>query len=378
MKSGLNISATRLENMRQRRMNRIRRQRAIEVGRSVDTTVKPLALNLDQKRARSNLHLRPHDNRNHQTVTANRVSVVVALGIHLIAILLGAIYIVSPTRLDAEATIIDIIRSGPTDSRSVRPQICNIGEYHFPRDGCLIPNPNSSGWWTPTPGFEKIPRETFKPLLKVTIPPLWLKKIEPEYPSEAKRARKEGKVVLEATIDDDGKAKDIVIKEDTVGFGCAGAAIQALKASRFIPPKRGEEAVAQRIIVPYIFKAEDPSKTLECMVPPEPLCGHPVEYFEGTWPRTQLTKLPSWLKKIEPEYPIEAKCAKKEGKVVLEATIDLDGKAKDIKVKGDDVGFGFARAAIDALEASLFTPAKWGFEIGRARVAVPYIFKFED
>ena len=387
MKSGLNISATRLENMRQRRMNRIRRQRAIEVGRSVDRSVdeslKSTALNSARQKELSNLRVRPQGHPKHGVLTPKRVSVMVALGLHLIAVLLATRFIVWPTHLNADVTIVDVVSSRSTDSRSVGQGICDIGEYHFleyhfPRDGCLIPNPKPSRWWTPTPGFEKIPRETFKPLLKVTIPPLWLKKIEPEYPSEAKRAGKEGKVVLEATIDVDGKAKGIVIKEDTVGFGCAGAAIQALKASRFIPAKRGEETVAQRIIVPYIFKAEDPSKTLECMVPPEPLCGHPVEYFEGTWPRTQLTKRPSWLKKIEPEYPSEAKRAGKEGKVVLEATIDLDGKAKDIKVKGDDVGFGFARAAIDALEASLFTPAKWGFEIGRARVAVPYIFKFED
>lgn len=243
-------------------MNRIRRQRAIEVGRSVDESLKSTALNSARQKELSNLRVRPQGHPKHGDITPIRVSVMVALGLHLIAVLLATRFIVWPTHLNAEVTIVDVVSSGSTDSRSVGQGICDIGEYHFqeyhfPRDGCLIPNPNSSGWWTPTPGFEKIPRETFKPLLKVTIPPLW-------------------------------------------------------------------------------------------------------------------------LKKIEPEYPIEAKCAKKEGKVVLEATIDLDGKAKDIKVKGDDVGFGFARAAIDALEASLFTPAEWGFEIGRARVAVPYIFKFED
>ena len=378
MKSGLNISVTRLENVRQRRMNRIRRQRAIEAGKSVTVSLGPMALNSAQQKEISNFHNRPHVDQQHGIMTPKRVSVMVALGLHLIAVLLGAIYIVSPTRVDAEATIVDIVRSGRTDSRSVRPQICNIGEYHFPRDGCLIPNPNPSEWWAPTPGYEKIRRNAFKPLLEVTTPLLWLKKIEPEYPSEAKSAGKEGRVVLEATIDVDGKAKDIVIKEDAVGFGCARAAIQALKASRFYPAKWGEETVAQRITVPYNFKAEDSSKNFGwegCVIaPPEHTSGYPVEYH----PPTRLTKPPSWLKKIEPEYPIKAKCARKEGKVVLTATIDLDGKAKDIKVKDDDVGFGCARAAIDALEASLFTPAKWGVEIVRFRVAVPYIFKLED
>ena len=62
MKSGLNISATRLENMRQRRMNRIRRQRAIEVGKPVDVSLKSMALNSAQQKELSNLHLQPHVN----------------------------------------------------------------------------------------------------------------------------------------------------------------------------------------------------------------------------------------------------------------------------------------------------------------------------
>jgi len=303
----------------------------------------------------------------------------VALGLHLIAVLLTTRFIVWPTHLNAEVTIVDVVSSGSTDSRSVGQGICDIGEYHFLRDGCLIPNPNPPGWWTPTPGFEKIPRETFKPLLKVTIPPLWLKKIEPEYPSEAKRARKEGKVVLEATIDDDGKAKDIVIKEDTVGFGCAGAAIQALKASRFIPPKRGEETVAPRITVPYNFNVEDSLNTWKRSIcTPKP----PHVEWEGikrnAFKPTEVTRQPKWLKRILPEYPNEAKRARKEGKVVLEATIDDDGKAKDIVIKEDGVGFGCAGAAIQALKASRFIPAKWGEEAVAQRIIVPYIFKFED
>ena len=373
MKSGLNISATRLENMRQRRMNRIRRQRAIEVGRSVDTTVKPLALNPDQKRARSNLHLRPHDNRKHQTVTANRVFVVVALGIHLIALLLGAIFIVSPTRLDADATIVDLVYSVPTDSRSVPQGNSDLGVYHFPRDGCLIPNPHPSKLWFPTLGYEKIRRDALKSL-EVTRPPMWLKKIEPEYPSEAKRAGKEGKVVLEATIDVEGKAKNIVIKEDAVGFGCARAAIQALKASRFYPAKRGEETVSQKIIVPYTFKAEYPVNPFEvgCFLPsPEPIHRDlPVSL--------EITRAPAFRTRIEPKFPRTAYLAQKEGKVVLEATIDVEGRAIDIKVKEDNVGFGCARAAMDALEASLFRPAKRGVEIVPIRITIPYQFKLED
>ena len=59
--------------------------------------------------------------------------------------------------------------------------------------------------------------DAFVPL-EITRMPIFSKRIEPEYPVKAKRAWKGGTVVLEATIDVDGKAKDIVIKEDKVGI----------------------------------------------------------------------------------------------------------------------------------------------------------------
>ena len=108
----------------------------------------------------------------------------------------------------------------------------------------------------PSPGVDPSGGDAFKPT-EILRSASFRYKAEPKYPSEAKRAGKEGKVVLEATIDADGKVKDITVKEDTVGFGCARAAIQALKASRFNPAKRGGESVAQRITVPYTFKIED-------------------------------------------------------------------------------------------------------------------------
>ena len=82
-------------------------------------------------------------------------------------------------------------------------------------------------------------------------------KVEPKYPSEAERAGKEGRVLLMATIGVDGKATDIEVKEDNVGFGCARAAIRALKASRFNPAKRGGENVPQTLTIPYAFKIEE-------------------------------------------------------------------------------------------------------------------------
>jgi len=87
-------------------------------------------------------------------------------------------------------------------------------------------------------------------------PPQFLHKVAPKYPEMARRAQKEGVVWLEAFIGTDGIPLDIRVTEG-IGFGCDAAAVAALKKSRFVPAKRGEEAVALRIQIPYRFTMTD-------------------------------------------------------------------------------------------------------------------------
>ena len=256
MKSSQKNSVAHLETIRRRRMRRIRRQRAIEVGKPVDVSLKPMTLNPAQQKEISNLQLRPYVDQKHGLMTPKRVSVIAALGLHLIAVLLAAHYIVWPTRLDAEAKIVEIVDLEPAHPRRVRQSICDIGRSIFPHDGCLTPNPIPRGLDDRIRGFGPTRPDAFVPL-EITRMPIFSKRIEPEYPVKAKRAWKGGTVVLEATIDVNGKAKDIEVKEDKVGFGCAEAAIEAVKASRFTPAKRGVESVPFRIAIPYQFKLED-------------------------------------------------------------------------------------------------------------------------
>ena len=251
MESSRKNSVAHLEAVRKRRMRRIRRQRAIEVGKPVDVSLKPMALNSAQQKELSNLHIRPHVDRKHGIMTPKRVSMMAAVGLHLIAVLLAAHYVVWPTRLDAynykkNVKFVPFLH------------LCYVGEEHLqplPPNGAedSLDSFEWKGYPTPPGPFPHDLVESFV----VTIHPYLRLKIEPKYPIEAKRAGKEGRVVLEATIDVDGNAKDIVIKEDKAGFGCARAAIEALKASRFTPAKRGAESVPFRIAIPYQFKLED-------------------------------------------------------------------------------------------------------------------------
>ena len=322
-------SAAHLENMRHRRINRMKRQRAIEIGKPVDVSLKPMALNSVQKKELSGLQLHAHDHQKHQGAKRSRASVLASLGLHAIAVFIAAFYVVRTTQVDDEAVSVDFFQQilekrDPPKRKSIVKQKALPTE---PLKPIILPVPkvpvrpissdNESSLGDPTMGVVysgpvadganiKIggmignlgpikpptfdtgdPTESIRPTFdedglgvigeppdpenirdpdfsgddafkptEILRPPSFRNKVEPKYPSAAKRAGKEGKVVLMATIGVDGKATDIEVEEDKVGFGCARAAIRALKASRFNPAKRGGENVLQRITVPYTFKIE--------------------------------------------------------------------------------------------------------------------------
>ena len=85
--------------------------------------------------------------------------------------------------------------------------------------------------------------------------PQFLRKVQPEYPEIAKRRRKEGKVVILVTIDENGrltKAEIIEATDETF----ARSAVEALNRSAFLPAKRKGVAVACRAKVPMRFSLE--------------------------------------------------------------------------------------------------------------------------
>ena len=108
---------------------------------------------------------------------------------------------------------------------------------------------------------------------------------------------------------------------------------------------------------------------------------------------TQIAALPSvpalpneptqnakFFRKVDPIYPESARLSHKQGLVVLEATIGVDGIARNIKVvKVVEVsGLGCEEAAVTALKASQFVPAKQGKVVVSQRLRIPYRFQFKS
>jgi TonB family protein len=64
--------------------------------------------------------------------------------------------------------------------------------------------------------------------------PVLLRKVQPEYPREARRARQEGHVTLQARVMEDGTVSDVEVKKCTnPGHGFEDAAMDALKKWRY-------------------------------------------------------------------------------------------------------------------------------------------------
>lgn len=85
------------------------------------------------------------------------------------------------------------------------------------------------------------------------VPPKVKNSMKPEYPNEAKKAGKEGKVLLQATINVVGIPEDITALTE-LGFGLENAAIEALKNTVFYPATSNGKPVSLKVRIPYDFK----------------------------------------------------------------------------------------------------------------------------
>ena len=81
---------------------------------------------------------------------------------------------------------------------------------------------------------------------KYDTAPRYIRKVDPEYPKAARRARISCTVEVEFTIGVNGLATDIKIPKP-MGFGFDKACIEAVKKWEFVPAKQDGVAVPVRV-----------------------------------------------------------------------------------------------------------------------------------
>lgn len=85
---------------------------------------------------------------------------------------------------------------------------------------------------------------------------------------------------------------------------------------------------------------------------------------------------PSFLKIVKPEYPRFARRLGKEGKVVLRLFIDEHGRLISVEIV-EKAGYGFDEAAIEAVKASSFQPAKINGRPVSCKAILPISFRLQ-
>lgn len=84
----------------------------------------------------------------------------------------------------------------------------------------------------------------------------------------------------------------------------------------------------------------------------------PGDYLPSDTEFVAVQEMPQPIKKVEPEYPELARQAGVEGKVIVLALVDKNGKVRDAKIlKASGANVGFEDLAINAIKQWEFKPA---------------------
>jgi len=163
----------------------------------------------------------------------------------------------------------------------------------------------------------RLPQEsTDKPIaLSAQQSPKLIKRVEPKYPPEALKAGVSGKVVIEATTGKEGDVTDTVVIDGHPLLN--PAALDALRQWKYEPYLINGVKKPVKFTVVMNFKLYKEEKT---------------GTGEGTPLAVSSDQRPRLFKKADPEYPEDAQKAGIQGKVVIEATTDKEGKVVEAKV----------------------------------------------
>jgi len=89
-----------------------------------------------------------------------------------------------------------------------------------------------------------------------TLPHLnadYLNNPAPEYPSASRQLGEQGRVLVRAFVDDNGWVAQALLRKSSGYSRLDAAALDSVKRWRFVPARRGEQAVSAWVVVPVAF-----------------------------------------------------------------------------------------------------------------------------
>lgn len=167
-------------------------------------------------------------------------------------------------------------------------------------------------------------------------PPRLIKKVNPEYPAEARRKRIEGVVILEATTDKEGSVSDV----------------RVLKSKDLLLDKAAMDAVRKWKYEPFYINGEPKGLIFTVTVQFRLKERETEEFDKGAVVAGE--DIPKLLEKVDPVYPEEARKALVQGVVVLRVRVNEEGLVEQTLVMKSESGL-LNQPAIDAVK-------KWKYE----------------
>jgi len=172
-------------------------------------------------------------------------------------------------------------------------------------------------------------------------PPKLIKKVDPRYPEEARKARVEGIVILEARADERGNVDKVRVLRSKDPY-LSQAALEAVRQWKYKPFYRKGKPTPIVFTVTVRFKLHEEER-------PEKSLTKGVVLAKGE------IKPPKLIKKVDPVYPLQAKQKGIEGIVILEAQTDAKGNVVKVNVlKSESTLFNLA--AIEAVKQWKYQP----------------------
>jgi TonB family protein len=192
-------------------------------------------------------------------------------------------------------------------------------------------------------------------------PPTKIKDVRPVYPPEAQAAKVQGAVIVEARVAPDGTVSETRVLRSVPLLD--QAALDAVRQWEFTPTVIDGRAVPVIMTVTVNFKLDGARRGVPGGVSGGVVGGVPggvVGDVPGRVDSTGAVRIggniapPTKIKDVRPLYPDDARAARVQGVVILEARLEPDGTVSDVRVLRSIPLLD--EAAIDAVRQWEFTP----------------------
>lgn len=157
----------------------------------------------------------------------------------------------------------DGVATKPRQQDPVRSVVPPVPRESAPSD-TTVAEPQASAFSEPKPAPPSpAPPPVAPPAKPALAPPAfsasYLRNPPPRYPTAARRNGEQGTVTLRVLVSREGAPARVTVEQTSGSRHLDAAALEAVKAWRFVPARQGTEPVEAWVLVPIVFRLEDAS-----------------------------------------------------------------------------------------------------------------------